>query len=147
MALPRMRIAMNRHSLRWLLFLHLTVGLVACGGGDAGTPSFTYDQLREQAAVQEAEARRTGVDAPCATTEQCSVLNFSSTVPTCQPNLYKAYSRVSATATQAGSAAAEQRRLAAQALLLAPNNDLVCIAIFLMPPTAACVNNVCGLSP
>lgn len=138
---------MNRHLLRWILCCHLAAALMACGGGDDGGASLAYGQLREQAAAQEAEARKTGVDTPCASAQQCGVLNLLSTVPSCQPNTYKAYSRASSTAAQAEAASTEQRRLAAQALLLAPNNNLACPAIFLLPPTAVCVGNVCGLNP
>lgn len=116
--------------------------LAACGGG-SGTN--TYDSLREQAAAQETKSRQLGVESPCNSAAQCGMLSFQATVPTCNGTTYKAYSLVSATATLAEAAATEQRRLASEALKLAPNNQLACPAIYHFPPVPACSSKVCSL--
>lgn len=117
--------------------------LASCGGGD---DSARYQQLVEQAAAKEAEARLLGVDTPCQQTSQCGLLTFLEPAA-CLVSTYKVYSTVSPTAQAARVAADEQLVLAQQAIALRSQNPIPCPLLMAVPPTPVCVANQCQAAP
>jgi len=127
---------------RTLLAISLLT-LASCGGGD---DSARYQQLVEQAAAKEAQARALGVDAPCQQTSQCGLLTFLEPAA-CLVSTYKVYSTVSPTAQAAKVAADEQLVLAQQAIALRSQDPVPCPLLIAVPPTPACVANQCQAAP
>lgn len=117
--------------------------LASCGGGD---DSARYQQLVEQAAAKEAEARSLGVDTPCQQTSQCGLLTFLEPAA-CLVSTYKVYSTVSPTAQAARVAADEQLVLAQQAIALRSQDPVPCPLLIAVPPTPVCVANQCQAAP
>jgi hypothetical protein len=113
--------------------------LLACGGGSTAE----YESAFASANQKEAESKSLGVDAPCATSDQCGVLYFGSASRACGLPAAQVYSLVSATAKQAEKAAEEQRALAARALELAPGNDGLACPLLGTTPIPVCVANRC----
>ncbi len=116
----------------------LMLALTACGGGSAA-----FDNAVGLADAKETSARALGVDTPCASTTECSVLEFGATSRACGSERFKVYSLLSPTARQAEQVAAEQRALAAQALALAPGNGGNFCPQGIMGPTPTCVSARC----
>lgn len=125
------------------LFAIFLLTLASCGGGDE---SARYQQLVEQAAAKEAEARLLGVDTPCQQTSQCGLLTFLEPAA-CLVSTYKVYSTVSPTAQAARVAADEQLVLAQQAIALRSQNPVPCPLLVAVPPTPVCVANQCQAAP
>ena len=117
--------------------------IASCGGGD---DSARYQQLVEQAAAKEAEARSLGVDTPCQQTSQCGLLTFQEPAA-CLVSTYKIYSTISPTAQAARVAADEQLVLAQQAMALRSQNPAPCPLLIPVPPTPSCVANQCQAAP
>ena len=115
--------------------------LAACGGSD-DSPS-AFDDARAAADSKESEATTLGVQGPCADSSQCGTLAFLTASAACGNYYYKPYSLVSATAEAASAAAAEQRKLAAQAQVLAPDSHIVCAAVVTPAPSLACQASTC----
>jgi hypothetical protein len=126
---------------RQLIAASLTMVFSACGGADGPT----YEELLARADALEVEARSLGTSTPCTSQAQCGILTFTSALPVCTTNSFKAYSIVSPTASQAAAAAEQQRILASKALAVSPYPPRPCPAISSPSPIAMCVDSTCAV--
>lgn len=124
--------------------LLLTVALGACGGGGLDGDADAWAEAAARADRQEAEARRLGVAAPCASDAQCGVMVFMRTEPSCTPLKYHVYSLVSPTAAAASAAAERQIQLAFVAYGLASTEEISCPGLAgWIPPVPECRADAC----
>jgi hypothetical protein len=91
-------------TLHHLLSIVALISLAACGG--SSTPPI------DEANAKEAEARALASATPCATDNQCGMLQFISPTADCSCTAPLAYSLVAPSAQAASAAAAQQHEIA-----------------------------------
>ena len=127
-----------------IVLLLALVSLASCGG-DAGTDD--YQRAVDQANAKQAQAITLAPASPCQAVQQCANLALIAPEGHCPAPSYRPYSLASATASAASAAAADERSQAIHAISIAPPPLMACTALFVQPPSLACVSNTCQVAP